>query len=94
MSRSDWKPPFFHPSLLKKVNAAIKKKASNLVIKTRSRASMILPDFLGLKFAVYNGKDYIPVNVNNQNMIGRKLGEFAPTRKFTGHSGDKKATRR
>ncbi|EEB55702.1 ribosomal protein S19 [Wolbachia endosymbiont of Culex quinquefasciatus JHB] len=49
---------------------------------------------MGLKFAVYNGKDYIPVSVDNQNMIGHKFGEFSPTRKFTGHGGDKKATRR
>lgn len=94
MSRSAWKPPFSHPSILKKVNCALNKGLVNIVVKTRSRASVILPNYLSLKFAVYNGKDYIPVNINNQNMIGRKFGEFSPTRKFTGHSGDKKATRR
>ncbi|WP_341808640.1 30S ribosomal protein S19 [Wolbachia endosymbiont (group E) of Neria commutata] len=94
MSRSAWKPPFCHPSVIRAVSAALKKGLVNMVIKTRSRASVILPNCLGLKFAIYNGKDYIPVNVNDQNMIGHKFGEFSPTRKFAGHSGDKKATRR
>ena len=94
MSRSAWKPPFCHPSVLKLVNRALKEGSINKVIKIHSRASVILPSCLGLKFAVYNGKDYIPVNVNDQNMIGHKFGEFSPTRKFTGHSGDKKAARR
>ncbi|MCM1002295.1 30S ribosomal protein S19 [Wolbachia pipientis] len=94
MSRSTWKPPFCHPSVLKLVNRALKEGFINKVIKIHSRASVILPSCLGLKFAVYNGKDYIPVNVNDQNMIGHKFGEFSPTRKFTGHSGDKKAARR
>lgn len=94
MSRSAWKPPFCHPSVLKLVNRALKGDSINRVIKIHSRASVILPNCLGLKFAVYNGKDYIPVNINDQNMIGHKFGEFSPTRKFTGHSGDKKAARR
>ncbi|WP_168463875.1 30S ribosomal protein S19 [Wolbachia endosymbiont of Ctenocephalides felis wCfeT] len=94
MSRSAWKPPFCHPSVLKKVKSALSKGLIHMAIKTHSRASVILPNFLGLKFAVYNGKDYIPVNVNDQNMIGHRFGEFSPTRKFTGHSGDKKVTRR
>ncbi|QKX01590.1 30S ribosomal protein S19 [Wolbachia endosymbiont of Cruorifilaria tuberocauda] len=94
MSRSVWKPPFCHPSVLKLVNRALKEGTINKVIKIHSRASVILPNCLGLKFAVYNGKDYIPVNVNDQNMIGRKFGEFSPTRKFNGHSADKKAVRR
>ncbi|MDR2548021.1 MAG: 30S ribosomal protein S19 [Rickettsiales bacterium] len=94
MSRSAWKPPFCHPSVLKLVNRALKEGSINKVIKIHSRVSVILPNCLGLKFAVYNGKDYIPVNVNDQNMIGHKFGEFSPTRKFTGHSGDKKAARR
>ncbi|MGL9733216.1 MAG: 30S ribosomal protein S19 [Wolbachia sp.] len=94
MSRSAWKPPFCHPSVLKLVNRALKEDSINKVIKIHSRASVILPSCLGLKFAVYNGKDYIPVNVNDQNMIGHKFGEFSPTRKFTGHSGDKKTVRR
>ncbi len=94
MSRSAWKPPFCHPSVLKSVNRVINKGLTNVIIKIRSRASVVLPNCLGLKFAVYNGKDYIPVNVNNPNMIGHKFGEFSPTRKFTAHSGDKKATRK
>lgn len=94
MSRSAWKPPFCHSSILKRVSSTLKKGLVNVVIKTRSRSSVILPNCLVLKFAVYNGKDYIPVNVNNQNMVGHKFGEFSPTRKFNGHSGDKKATRR
>ncbi|WP_395462869.1 30S ribosomal protein S19 [Wolbachia endosymbiont of Cantharis cryptica] len=94
MSRSAWKPPFCHPSVLRLVNRTLKEGSINKMIRIRSRASVILPNCLGLKFAVYNGKDYIPVNVNDQNMIGHKFGEFSPTRKFTGHSGDKKAARR
>ncbi|MCV3769655.1 30S ribosomal protein S19 [Wolbachia endosymbiont of Dipetalonema caudispina] len=94
MSRSAWKSPFCHPSVLKLVNRVLREGAFNKVIKIHSRASVILPNCLGLKFAVYNGKDYVPVNVNDQNMIGRKFGEFSPTRKFNGHSGDKKAVRR
>lgn len=94
MSRSAWKPPFCHPSVVKAIDSASRKGLVNVAIKIHSRASVILPNCLGLKFAVYNGKDYIPVNVNDQNMIGHKFGEFSPTRKFTGHSGDKKVTRR
>lgn len=94
MSRSVWKPPFLRPSVLRLVQRALKEGSINKVIKIHSRASVILPNCLGLKFAVYNGKDYIPVSVDNQNMIGHKFGEFSPTRKFTGHGGDKKATRR
>ncbi|MGL9717549.1 MAG: 30S ribosomal protein S19 [Wolbachia sp.] len=94
MSRSVWKPPFCHPCVLKLVNRASKECSVNKIIKIHSRASVILPSCFGLKFAVYNGKDYIPVNVSDQNMIGHKFGEFSPTRKFTGHSGDKKAARR
>ncbi|NUY39605.1 30S ribosomal protein S19 [Wolbachia endosymbiont of Litomosoides brasiliensis] len=94
MSRSAWKPPFCHPSVLRLVNRALKQGSINKVIKIHSRASVILPNCLGLKFAVYNGRDYIPVSVNDQNMIGHKFGEFSPTRKFAGHSGDKKVARR
>ncbi|WFW29544.1 MAG: 30S ribosomal protein S19 [Wolbachia endosymbiont of Menacanthus eurysternus] len=94
MSRSVWKPPFCHPSVLKLVNRVLREGSINKVIKIHSRASVILPSCLGLKFAVYNGKDYIPVNVNNQNMIGHKFGEFSPTRKFIGHNSDKKVVRR
>ncbi|WP_333023702.1 30S ribosomal protein S19 [Wolbachia endosymbiont of Pentidionis agamae] len=95
MARSSWKPPFCHPSLLKLIKKAASSNIKDVrVIKTRCRSSVIIPACLGLRFAVYNGKTYVPVNVNNQNMIGYKFGEFSPTRKFTGHSGDKKAVKR
>ena len=64
----------------------------NEMIKTWSRRSTILPQFVGLTFAVYNGKKFIPVNVT-ENMVGHKFGEFSPTRTFTGHSADKKVSR-
>jgi len=87
MARSLKKGPFVDKSLMKKVQAA---KASNKkeVIKTWSRRSTIFPDFIGLTFAVHNGKDFIPVYVTEE-MVGHKLGEFALTRKFTGHGGNK-----
>ena len=88
MARSTKKGPFVDEHLIKKVevlNAANDKK----VIKTWSRRSTIMPDFIGLTFAVYNGKKFVPVYVT-ENMVGHKLGEFAPTRTFHGHSGDKK----
>ena len=89
MSRSLKKGPFVDDHLLKKVdaqNAAGERK----VIKTWSRRSTILPEFLGLTFAVHNGKKFIPVYVT-ENMVGHKLGEFAPTRTFYGHAADKKS---
>ncbi len=96
MSRSLKKGPYVHASLTKKVealNAANDKK----VIKTWSRASTITPDFVGHTIAVHNGNKFIPVYVS-ENMVGHKLGEFAPTRLFRGHSGrlaaDKKAAPR
>ena len=88
MSRSVKKGPFIQPVLLKRVqemNAAGEKK----VIKTWSRRSMILPEMVGLTFAVHNGKKFIPVFVT-ENMVGHKMGEFAPTRTFHGHAADKK----
>jgi small subunit ribosomal protein S19 len=88
MARSVWKGPFVHPSLLKKVDAA-KASSKNVVIQTWSRASTILPHFVGLTFGVHNGKKFIPVFVTDR-MIGHKLGEFAPTRNYTGHGADKK----
>ncbi|MBP5315965.1 MAG: 30S ribosomal protein S19 [Muribaculaceae bacterium] len=88
MSRSIKKGPFISVKLEKKVNAVIESKKST-VIKTWSRASMIAPEFVGLTFAVHNGNKFIPVYVT-ENMVGHKLGEFAPTRKFTGHAGNKK----
>jgi small subunit ribosomal protein S19 len=92
MSRSVWKGPFVDGYLLKKAEVA-RASTRNEIIKTWSRRSTILPDFVGLTFAVYNGRKFIPVQVS-ENMVGHKLGEFAPTRTFTGHSaGDKKAKR-
>ncbi len=88
MSRSIKKGPFVDEYLFKKAELARKDKKP---IKTWSRRSTILPDFVGLTFAVHNGKKFIPVFVS-ENMVGHKLGEFSPTRTFTGHSGDKKAT--
>ena len=91
MARSVWKGPFVDGYLLKKaerVRAANSKEA----IKTWSRRSTILPQFVGLTFAVHNGQKFVPVLVT-ENMVGHKLGEFSPTRTFHGHSGDKKAKR-
>ena len=87
MGRSIKKGPFVDKSLMKKVEAA-KKSSKKEVIKTWSRRSTIFPDFVGLTFAVHNGKDFIPVYVTEE-MVGHKLGEFALTRKFTGHGGNK-----
>ena len=89
MARSSWKGPFVHPSLLKKVKEA-SAGGKNVVIKTWSRASVILPNFVGMTFGVHNGKKFIPVLVT-ENMIGHKLGEFAPTRTYYGHGVDKKS---
>ena len=87
MARSLKKGPFVDASLMKKVQAA-KNSTKKEVIKTWSRRSTIYPDFIGLTFAVHNGKDFIPVYVTEE-MDGHKLGEFALTRKFTGHGGNK-----
>ncbi|MBS1155729.1 MAG: ribosomal protein [Proteobacteria bacterium] len=91
MSRSIKKGPFVDLHLLKKVEAA---RGSNdrRPIKTWSRRSTVLPDFVGLTIAVHNGKQHVPVYVN-ENMVGHKLGEFALTRTFKGHAADKKAKR-
>jgi len=85
MARSIRKGPFCDEHLLKKVNAlnAANKKE---IIKTWSRRSMILPEFVGHTFAVYNGREHISVYVT-EDMVGHKLGEFSPTRKYTGHTG-------
>ena len=88
MSRSLKKGPFVHYKLEKKVLEAVDSK-KKVVIKTWSRASMILPDFVGQTIAVHNGNKFIPVYVT-ENMVGHKLGEFAPTRTFRGHAGNKK----
>lgn len=87
MSRSLKKPPFVHYKLLKRVDDA-QTSGSKAVIKTWSRASTITPDFVGLTIAVHNGMKFIPVYVT-ENMVGHKLGEFAPTRNFRGHGGKK-----
>lgn len=90
MSRSSKKGPYVEAKLLKKVDNA-KENSDKRVIRTWSRSSMITPDMIGLTFAVYNGRKFIPVYVT-EYMVGHKLGEFSPTRTFHGHSGgDKKA---
>ena len=89
MGRSLKKGPFVDPSLLKKIQKA-KETGSRAPIKTWSRRSTITPDFVGLTFHVHNGKTFIPVFVT-ENMVGHKLGEFAPTRTFYGHAADRKA---
>ncbi|MEL7729349.1 30S ribosomal protein S19 [Citromicrobium bathyomarinum] len=91
MARSVWKGPFVELSLLKKAEDAQDKNAK-APIKTWSRRSTILPQFVGLTFSVYNGHKFIPVSVSEE-MVGHKLGEFAPTRTFPGHAADKKGKR-
>ena len=86
MPRSIKKGPYIEPKLLAKAEAAQESK-KRVVIKTWSRRSMIVPEFVGLTFAVHNGKKFIPVYVS-ENMVGHKLGEFSPTRTYRGH-GDK-----
>ena len=89
MARSVWKGPFVDRSLLKKVETTLE-SGKRTVIKTWSRRSTILPQFVGLTFGVHNGHKFIPVLVTD-NMIGHKLGEFAPTRTYYGHGADKKS---
>ena len=89
MSRAVWKGPFVEESLMKKVDK-YKVDPKKIPIKTWSRKSTIIPDFVGVTLSVYNGKSFIPVYVT-EDMVGHKLGEFSPTRVFKGHSGDKKA---
>ena len=90
MSRSVWKGPFVDPSLIKKVEQQ-KTKGTSVPIKTWSRKSTIIPDFVGFSFLIYNGKKFIPITVS-EDMVGHKFGEFAPTRQFSGHTpADKKA---
>ncbi len=88
MARSIKKGPFVDGHLVKKIEA--EGPTSKKVIKTWSRRSTITPDFIGMTFAVHNGKKFIPVFVT-ENMVGHKLGEFAPTRTFYGHAADKKS---
>ena len=89
MARSVKKGPFVDGHLAEKI-ASAQAAQSKKVIKTWSRRSTITPDAVGLTFAVHNGRKFVPVFVT-ENMVGHKLGEFAPTRTFHGHSGDKKA---
>ena len=89
MTRSIWKGPFVDGYLLKKAEAASASKRSE-VVKIWSRRSTILPQFVGVTFGVHNGHKHVPVTVT-EDMIGHKLGEFAPTRTFHGHAADKKA---
>ena len=89
MTRSVWKGPFVDGYLLKKAEAVLGGGRKD-VIKTWSRRSTIMPQFVGLTFGVYNGQKFVPVSVNEE-MVGHKFGEFSPTRTFHGHAGDKKA---
>ncbi len=90
MSRSVWKGPFVDPSLLKKVEK-LKSESKTTPIKTWSRKSTIIPEFIGISFLIYNGKKFIPIKISDE-MVGHKLGEFSPTRQFSGHTpADKKA---
>ena len=91
MARSVWKGPFVDLHLIKKVEN-LKRSGKNSPIKTWSRRSNILPQMIGVTFAVHNGRKFIPVLVT-EAMLGHKLGEFSPTRTFYGHSGDKKTKR-
>ena len=93
MPRSVWKGPFVDGYLFDKIEAVRNSGRSNDIIKTWSRRSTIMPDFIGLTFAVYNGKKHIPVNVT-EDMIGQKFGEYSPTRTYYGHAADKKAKRK
>ncbi|MDH5301203.1 MAG: 30S ribosomal protein S19 [Gammaproteobacteria bacterium] len=92
MPRSIKKGPFIDEHLLNKVNKAVENNERR-PIKTWSRRSMILPNMIGLTIAVYNGKQHVPVLVN-ENMVGHKLGEFSLTRTYRGHGTDKKVTKR
>ena len=90
MSRSIKKGPFVHESLLKKVDT-MNAKSEKKVVKTWSRASTILPSFVGHTIAVHDGRKHVPVYIT-EDMVGHKLGEFAPTRTYNSHSGSEKST--
>ena len=92
MSRSLWKGPFVDGYLLKKADD-MHSSGRKDVIKTWSRRSTIMPQFVGLTFGVYNGAKHVPVLVS-EDMVGHKFGEFSPTRNFYGHAADKKAKRK
>ena len=90
MSRSVWKGPFVDPSLLKKIDK-LNGQPNKTPIKTWSRKSTIIPEFIGISFLIHNGKKFIPIKISEE-MVGHKLGEFSPTRTFNGHTpADKKA---
>lgn len=91
MARSVWKGPFVDGYLLNKAEKA-RGSGRNDIIRTWSRRSTIIPQFVGLTFGVHNGKKFLPVLVT-ENMVGHRFGEFAPTRTFHGHAADKKAKR-
>ena len=91
MPRSLYKGPFVDTHLLKKVETAAANRERR-PIKTWSRRSMIVPEMVGLTIAIYNGRQHIPVLVN-EDMVGHKLGEFAPTRTYRGHTADRKSSR-
>ena len=91
MARSVWKGPFVDGYLLKKAETTLE-SGRNDVIKTWSRRSTIMPQFVGLTFGVHNGQKFVPVLIT-EHMVGHKFGEFAPTRTYFGHAADKKARR-
>ena len=91
MARSVWKGPFVDGYLLKKADK-VRESGRSEVIKTWSRRSTILPQFVGLTVGVHNGNKFIPVSIS-EDMVGHKLGEFAPTRTYYGHAADKKSKR-
>ncbi len=93
MARSLKKGPFCDPKLLSQVTKAKEKAGKGkVVVKTKSRASTVMPVFIGVTVMVHNGKDYVPVLVTEE-MVGHKFGEFSPTRIFRGHAGDKKTVK-
>ena len=90
MSRSVWKGPYVDPNLIKKVEK-LKQQTNKTPIKTWARKSTIIPEFVGCSFLIHNGKKFIPIKISEE-MVGHKLGEFSPTRQFSGHTpADKKA---
>ena len=92
MARAVWKGPFVEESLIKKVEKQ-QNQSDKKPIKTWSRKSTIIPEFVGFSFLIYNGRKFIPLTIS-EDMVGHKLGEFAPTRTFAGHTpADKKAAR-
>lgn len=90
MARAVWKGPFVEESLIKKVDRQ-KNDPNKKPIKTWSRKSTIIPDFVGISFLIHNGKKFIPITIS-EDMVGHKLGEFVLTRTFRAHSGDRKST--